>query len=84
VDWNIEVDEALNAEVAIEIKAFDESVYPSFHAFLHADLLLVDGLDLHEFVLVLKIKEKGVVDKVKICGFGDVDFKLFDRLEELG
>ena len=84
VDGDEEVDESLDAEVAIVIEAFEQSAESFFHGFANADFLLIDGLDLHEFVLVLEVEEEGVVYEIELLRFGDVDLELFDGLEELG
>jgi hypothetical protein len=45
--------------------------------------LLIDGLNLHKFVLILKVKQERIGHKVKILAFCDVDFELFNRLKEI-
>lgn len=37
---------------------------------------------MHEFIFILEVEEKRVVYEIEFCGFSDIDFELFNWLEE--
>ncbi len=83
-DGNAEKDESLDSEiVAIKVEILNEGGKSSFHIFFNVHFLFVDGLDLHQFVLVIEVQQEGVVHKVKLSRLAQVDLKLLDRLKEL-
>lgn len=51
---NIEEDQSLDA--VIEVDVLENSRKPIFHVFANTEFLLVNGLDLHELVLVVEAK----------------------------
>lgn len=79
IDRNIQENESLNA--VIEIHILEDGREAVFHVFSNAELLLVDGLDLHEFVLVVEAQQKGVVYEVEIGTFGQVGLERLNRVE---
>jgi hypothetical protein len=55
VDGKAEIDESFDGEVALEVHILHHGVEAHLHLLADAHFLLVDRLDLHEFVLVAKL-----------------------------
>jgi hypothetical protein len=53
-----------------------------FHVLFNADLLLVNGFNLHKFVLIIEVQEKRIVYKVEVRLIGKIDPKSFHWLEK--
>lgn len=64
VDSDVKEDEALDA--VVEVDVLEDSRKPIFHVFADADLLLIERLDLHELVLVVKGQQEGIVNEVEV------------------
>jgi len=79
IDRNIQKNESFDA--VIEIHVLEDGRKPVFHVLSDAELLFVDGLDLHEFVLVVEAQQKGIVDEVEIGTFGQVGLERLNWVE---
>lgn len=80
VDCDIEEDEAFDA--VVEVDVVEECGEAVLHILPDAHLLLVDGLDLDELVLVVEGQQEGVVDEVEVLQLVEVDLQCLHRLEE--
>lgn len=83
VDGDAEIDEALQTEPSAEIVFLDDGGETPRHVLADVHLLLVDGLDLHELVLVVEVEKEGVVDHVELPRLHQDAFELLHRLEHL-
>lgn len=80
VDCEIQEDEPLDA--VVEVDVVEERGQAVFHVLPDAHFLLVDGLDLDEFVLVVEGQQERVVDEVEVLQLVQVDLQHLHRLEE--
>ena len=77
----MKVDKALNTHMTIDIIVLNESTDPPFHGFSDAHFLLINRLDLDEFVSVVKLKHKRKEGKIKVLTLFKILLELLDRLE---
>lgn len=79
VDWDVKEDEAL--DTMVEVHILEDGWKTVLHVFTDTHFLLVDGLDLHELVLVFKAEEEGVIDEVKVRALRKISAECLYRVE---